>query len=154
MGSVDVRQSLIRPMTVGDVPHVVAIEERAFTTPWRFDTFRSLLARDEVELTVVELPEEGVVAYAVLWCTGDHGELANIAVRDDARGRGLGSALLNRVLDVARQRGVESLFLEVRVSNERAAGMYRRRGFSEIGRRKGYYDRPKEDALVLVKRLT
>lgn len=144
---------VIRPMVSADIPAVVAIEEEAFTTPWRFDTFRSLLSRAEVELAVAESPGVGLAAYAVLWCIGDHGELANIAVRHDLRGDGLGAALLDYVVERAAQRGVERLFLEVRVSNKRAAGMYQRRGFEEIGRRKGYYDLPKEDALVLVKRL-
>ena len=76
-------------------------------------------------------------------------ELANIAIRDDYRGRGLGARLLEHVLKTAEAKGVRSLYLEVRPSNERALKLYRARGFREIGVRRSYYDRPPEDALVL-----
>ena len=99
---------------------------------------------------VAELPELAVAGYAVLWCFGDQGELANIAVAPGCRGRGLGARLLAAVLDTAREQGVEELFLEVRDSNERAIAMYERRGFEVLGRRVGYYDRPREDARVMM----
>ncbi len=90
-----------------------------------------------------------VVGYAVLWCIADEGELANIAIRDDYRGRGLGARLLEHVLKTAEAKGVRSLYLEVRPSNKPALKLYRAMGFREIGVRSRYYDRPPEDALVL-----
>ena len=92
-----------------------------------------------------------LAAYAILWKVLDEGELANIAVRKDLRGRGIGSGLLSRILEVAEDSGVRSLYLEVRESNEVAREMYARRGFQEIGVRKGYYVGPSEDARVLKK---
>jgi ribosomal-protein-alanine N-acetyltransferase len=89
----------------------------------------------------------------VLWCILDQGELANVAVTPRLRGRGLGSHLLSRVLEVARERGIDTLFLEVRASNARALDLYRRFGFADVGRRKGYYERPREDALIMAARL-
>jgi ribosomal-protein-alanine N-acetyltransferase len=144
---------VIRAMRADDVGTVAEIEKDAFTSPWRPETFRALVDRPGVLIRVVELPKRGVVAYAVLWLAVDQGELANIAVAEDQRGRGLGRMLLDSVLDLARDCGVRSLFLEVRESNERAARMYAARGFREVGRRRAYYDRPREDARVLVKRL-
>ena len=94
-----------------------------------------------------------LAAYAILWKVRDEGELANIAVRGDLRGRGIGSRLLSRMLKVAEDSGVRSLYLEVRESNELAREMYARRGFQEIGVRKGYYEGPREDARVLKKSL-
>lgn len=132
---------------------VAALEREVFTTPWEADTFRSMLERSDGELFVVDDPEAGVVGYAVLWCVLEQGELANIAVTPEHRGRGLGSELMDRVLERARERGVTYLFLEVRESNERAVRMYARRDFMEMGRRPDYYRRPKEDALVLMKTL-
>ena len=141
-----------RPMEVADVERVAELEARAFSTPWRADTFRTLLERPGAELVVLEI--DGTFAgYAVLWCILDQGELANIAIDDRFRGRGFGGALLDHVLALARSRGVQTLFLEVRAGNRAAAGLYASRGFSEIGRRKGYYDEPPEDARVLQKRL-
>ena len=108
--------------------------------------------RSGVELWVAEWAGR-VAAYAILWTVLDEGELANIAVRKDLRGRGIGSGLLTRMLEVAEDSGLRSLNLEVRESNGRARDMYARRGFQEIGVRKGYYDGPREDARVLKKSL-
>ena len=142
----------LRAMTASDVPEVARIETTAFSTPWSEATFRSLLERSGVELWVAEWGGE-LAAYAILWKVRDEGELANIAVRGDLRGRGIGSRLLSRMLKVAEDSGVRSLYLEVRESNELAREMYARRGFQEIGVRKGYYEGPREDARVLKKSL-
>ncbi len=142
----------LRPMTPSDVPEVARIETTAFSTPWSDRTFRSLLHRPGVELWVAEWGDQ-LAAYAILWKVLDEGELANIAVRKDLRGRGIGSGLLSRMLEVAEDSGVRSLYLEVRESKSVAREMYARRGFQEIGVRKGYYEGPAEDARVLKKSL-
>lgn len=143
--------AVVRPMRREDVEEVVAIEGAAFTTPWSPATFTALLEQPRAVLLVLERGEEGVVGYAILWCVLDEGELANIALREDVRGEGLGGVLLDRVLAVARERGVRSLYLEVRESNTAARGLYASRGFGEVGRRRNYYDDPREDARVLKK---
>lgn len=144
---------VVRPMAPTDVERVAAIEAAAFTSPWKAETFLTLLERPGAELWVLEEAEGGVLGYAVLWCILDQGELANIAIVDGHRGKGYGTYLLTRVIDVARDRGVESLYLEVRVSNTGAADLYRRFGFEQIGVRRNYYDSPREDALLMVLRL-
>jgi len=143
----------IRPMEHGDVVRVAEVEEEAFTNPWKPRTFRRLIERSGPELWVAELPGSGVVGYFVLWIVDGEGELANLAVAPDHRRRGIGSALLERALERAREGGVRSLFLEVRVSNDEALRLYEGRGFEVIAERKAYYDRPKEDALVMMKNL-
>ena len=142
----------LRPMTTSDVHEVARIETTAFSTPWSEQTFRSLLHRPGVELWVAEWGTQ-LAAYAILWKVLDEGELANIAVRKDLRGLGIGSGLLSRILEVAEGSGVRRLYLEVRESNGLAREMYARRGFHEIGVRKGYYEGPHEDARVLKKSL-
>ena len=137
-------------MTLSDISEVTRIETAAFSTPWSEATFRSLLDRPGVELWVAEWGGQ-LAAYAILWRVLDEGELANVAVRQDLRGLGIGSGLLSRILKVAQESGVRSLYLEVRESNELARQMYARRGFHEIGVRKGYYEGPREDARVLKK---
>ena len=146
--------ALIRPMLEADLERVTAIETASFTTPWKSATFRTLLGRSGAVLRVLETPDAPVAGYAVLWCILDQGELANIAIAPELRDRGLGSYLLDRMTGEARSRGVESLYLEVRVSNFRARAMYGSRGFEEIGVRRDYYEKPREDARILVKRLT
>ncbi|NIP58091.1 MAG: ribosomal protein S18-alanine N-acetyltransferase [Gemmatimonadetes bacterium] len=143
----------IRPMEHGDVARVAELESEAFTNPWKPRTFRRLLERPGPELWVAELPGAGVVGYFVLWVAHEEGELANLAVAPEHRRRGIGSALLDRVLERARDGGVRSLFLEVRVSNDEAVRLYEGRGFEVIAEREAYYDRPKEDALVMMKNL-
>jgi ribosomal-protein-alanine N-acetyltransferase len=135
-------------MTESDVPEVVRLETEAFSSPWHGSTFHRLLGRPGAELWVLE-SEGAVGGYAVLWCILDQGEVANIAIRRDLRGQGLGGQLLDHLIALSRSRGVRSLFLEVRASNAAAARLYASRGFEEIGRRKGYYQSPPEDARVL-----
>lgn len=143
-----------RQMVHADVPRVAALEMASFTAPWKADTFEHLLDPSSgCHLLVLDDGDEGVVAYAVLWCVLDQGELANIAVAESHRGRGLGRRLLDQVMDRARQQGVESLYLEVRVSNVAAIELYRAAGFKDVGLRKKYYDKPAEDALIMVAQL-
>ena len=140
---------LIRPMERDDVETVLSIESRVFTTPWQADTFLSLIGRPSSELWGMEHSVAGIVAYAVLWCILDQAELANIAVRSEYRGQGFASRLLERVLQIAEGRGIETIYLEVRASNTQALELYERFGFSQVGVRERYYDKPKEDALVM-----
>jgi ribosomal-protein-alanine N-acetyltransferase len=142
-----------RRMVPDDVPRVASIEAEAFSSPWKADTFTTLLQRPGAELWVLADPQAGVVAYAVVWCILDQGELANIAVASSHRGRGLGRRLLELALDAARQRGVKSIYLEVRSTNVRAANLYQAFGFERIGVRRDYYDNPTEDAILMVARL-
>lgn len=138
----------VRAMSPADVPAVVTIEAEAFTSPWREDTFLALLERDAVELLVL-VDGDAVIGYAVVWCILDQGELSNIAVAASHRGRGLGRRLLAAAVGRARARGVGHLFLEVRVSNRAARQLYTTAGFEELGRRRNYYDRPREDAILM-----
>lgn len=144
---------VVRTMRPDDVPVVVAIEADTFSSPWQEDTFTGLLGRPGVELLVMEGGRDGVIGYAVLWCVLEQGELANVALTSKWRGRGLGRQLVGRVLDVARERGVKKIFLEVRASNDRAFDIYRSFGFTEVGVRRNYYADPREDARIMMAEL-
>lgn len=140
-------------MREADVPQVAALESISFSSPWSGGSFLRLLGRPGAELRVVEDEGGQVVAYAVLLCVLDQAELANIAVDPEMRGKGFGGDLLDHLLSVARDRGVRSVFLEVRESNRVALGLYTTRGFEEVGVRKAYYESPREDARVLELRI-
>lgn len=142
-----------RPMTASDVERVAQLELESFTSPWKADTFEALLDRPAAEMWVLDHHKDGVVGYFVLWCILDQGELANIAITEAHRGTGYGALLLRQALEVARERGVEALYLEVRVSNEAASKLYGRFGFTQVGVRRNYYDHPVEDGVVMVLRL-
>ena len=144
----------IRPVALSDIDEVASIEARSFSNPWQPQTFRSLISEGRAHILVAEDPDAGVVGYAVLWWVLEQGELANLAVAERFRGRGVGAALLDRVLADAGAQGVERVFLEVRTSNQRAFDLYCSRGFTQVGVRRDYYRNPREDARVLQKRLT
>lgn len=138
----------IRPMLGADLPRVMEIENVSFSTPWKEPTFRGLMRRTDTDLFVAE--QEGrIVGYAACWTVIDQSELGNVAVAADARGRGIGGALVDTVAARVRERGAVELFLEVRESNRSAQSIYRDRGFVVVGRRRSYYAHPTEDALVM-----
>lgn len=140
----------IRKMRSADLPQVMLIELATFTMPWGESTFRGLLRRRDSELLVADVKGE-IAGYAVFWAVLDQGELGNVAVDESYRGRGIGSKLIQAVLNSAADRGVREIFLEVRSSNVGAQDLYKSFGFSEVGRRKNYYLEPLEDALVMKK---
>jgi [ribosomal protein S18]-alanine N-acetyltransferase len=135
-------------MTVADIPAVVAIEDESYTVPWSEATFRGLLRRHDAEMIVAEWLDI-VIGYAIFWCVLDQSELGNVAVTAEWRRRGIGERLVAEVIRRARERGVREVFLEVRPSNESARRLYERFGFTQVGRRRNYYQEPVEDALVL-----
>lgn len=144
----------LRKAAAADIPRVAAIEAESFSDPWSLASFRSLVSGGLVWFRVAaDDATDEVVGYILVWFAADEAELANIAVAPRMRGSGVGAALLDEALDAARARGTAQMFLEVRDSNERARALYRSRGFEEVGRRRGYYRRPVEDALILRRRL-
>ena len=138
----------VRRMVSADLERVVEIEKASYTMPWSADTFRGLLRRMDAEALVAERHAQ-IVAYAIYWWVGDQAELGNVAVTDRHRGQGIGELLVREVLARAVRRDIREVFLEVRPSNPSAHRLYERVGFTEVGRRRNYYVRPTEDALVM-----
>ena len=139
---------VIRPMEPGDLDAVLAIERTSFAAPWTPSTFRGLMERHGSGLWVAVSGGQ-VAGYAVVWAVLDQAELGNVAVAVGHRRQRIASRLVATVVEWLRERGVRELFLEVRESNEAAQRLYAAHGFEPVGRRKGYYRRPREDALVL-----
>jgi len=138
----------IRVMRESDVPEVVYIENRSFRVPWSERTFKSLLRQPHAALYVAETAG-AVAGYAAVWFVADEAELGDLAVHPDYRRRGIGSLLLGRALEEARDRAIRVLYLEVRTGNEDARRLYERSGFEVLTVRRGYYSQPVEDALVM-----
>ena len=139
----------MRPARLVDVPAVLEIERTVFSDPWSAQSFREALGHPAVYFSCVRRDEGELLGYVVAWFIADEGEIANLAVARSAWGAGIGRALLDAALTEAASRGVTAVYLEVRVSNERARRLYESRGFEQVGRRRGYYRRPVEDAIVL-----
>ena len=150
----------IRLAVSEDVPAMLAIEQASFSDPWTEETIRSTLALERMRVLVAEeRGDEGrdgvrsLAGYVVALIVGDEGEIADLAVAPNSRRRGLGRALIDRMLAELAGLGVRSLYLEVRESNHAARTLYDSRGFRLIGRRRGYYRLPVEDALLLAKEI-
>lgn len=128
-----------------DIPAIVATERVSFSDPWPASTFASLLGR---YAAVVQCDSE-IAAYVFGRRTAEQGEILNLAVGPAHRQRGLATRLVGWALDSFGEVGVGAVFLEVRESNLAARRLYRSLGFREVGRRRGYYSRPREDAVVM-----
>lgn len=143
-----------RPMEPGDIPAVAAVERAVFGDPWPESFFLGELNQPLAYARVAER-DGRLVGYCVAWLSagapagGGSGHLGNLAVAPDARRGGVASTLLCDLLVAARERGVTSLTLEVRASNDAAQGLYRGHGFRLAGLRRGYYRDTGEDALVM-----
>ncbi|MDE6590744.1 MAG: ribosomal protein S18-alanine N-acetyltransferase [Oscillospiraceae bacterium] len=139
----------IVPMTAAHLPQVAALERICFPTdPWSAEIFRAALDNPGVAI-LLALGEDGaVLGYAVLSVVLDEGNLDNIAVAPEARRRGVADALLSALTGFGRDR-LSALMLEVRASNAPAIALYEKHGFASVGRRKNYYDAPKEDAILM-----
>lgn len=138
----------VRPARPADVEAMASIEQDAFSDPWPATAFADMLPAAHARIMVASTGDD-VLGYCVLLCAADEGEIANIAVAPDARRRGIAGELLDDALHAAEHSGVASVYLEVRVSNDAARGLYASRGFIAVGRRRAYYRNPLEDALVL-----
>jgi ribosomal-protein-alanine N-acetyltransferase len=139
----------IAPVTTDELPSVAVIERAAFTDPWSEKSFREALAHPSIYFAAARSSAGDVLGYVVAWFVADEGQIANLAVNPKGWGKGIGRALLDAALREAALREAAHVYLEVRDSNDRARRLYRSRAFEEVGRRKGYYRRPVEDAIVL-----
>lgn len=135
-------------MVTADLPEVVAIERASFPNPWTGPLFLQEL-QVGFSRTIVARGSDGAVAgYVCRWLVADEIHVLNVAVHPDARGRGLGAALMRQVLDEATRCAVVAVTLEVRRSNVAGRRLYEAFGFEEVGARPDYYGRG-EDALIL-----
>ncbi len=136
----------IRKMSEADLDRVMEIERKSFPNPWRRSFFLSDIHRPDAFCIVAE-NDGDVVGYLVAW-GGKEVHIANIAVAKELRNQGVGSRLMQEVLQFAKSQSAINVFLEVRVSNINAQRFYRRFGFVPTYVRKGYYENG-EDAIVM-----
>jgi ribosomal-protein-alanine acetyltransferase len=128
----------------------MALEKHAVTAShWSVPRYEALFSETDPKRLALVIEEEGVIqGFLVTREVGSEWEIENIAVAGPARRRGLGSRLVGEFLDLARERGAKSVFLEVRESNRSARALYEKWAFVEAGRRNSYYREPEEDGVV------
>ena len=135
------------PATQADVDFCAEIEKASFSEPWSVYSF-SKAVDDTDTLFYVAKNENSVLGYFVAGNICNEINLYTIAVRDDCRGYGIGHALLKTLKQQAVLSDALAVFLEVRESNQAAIALYKNNGFIEIGKRKAFYKKPTEDALL------
>ncbi len=141
----------IRPMTDEDVPAVSKIEEDTFSMPWHPDDFRQMIREDNMTYLVAELDGKIIGGAGLRNILGD-GEITNVAILSGHRGKGYGKQLVAALLQAGEELGAKAFTLEVRISNAPAIRLYESLGFVSEGIRPGFYERPREDALIMWKR--
>lgn len=138
------------PMDRSHLAGVAELERLCFAAPWSEAMLAEELYNDTASFIVAEGEDGAVLGYAGLHVILDEGYIDNVAVRPDCRRQGIA----DRLLDVFCRFGEEKLAfltLEVRPSNTAAVALYRKHGFQEAGRRRDYYENPREDALLLTR---
>ncbi|MDO4649140.1 MAG: ribosomal protein S18-alanine N-acetyltransferase [Eubacteriales bacterium] len=139
---------ILREMLVDDLPQVMEIEQDLFSPPWTKEGFFTYLMKEEALFLVVE--EKGqILGYCGILMVLDEGDITNVAVKRDRQKEGIGGFLMESLIRLTGERGVNTIHLEVRKSNEQAIRLYERTGFERVGCRKNYYSDPTEDAILM-----
>ncbi len=141
----------IVPMDASHLDAIAAIEKRCFSVPWSRNMLEEELYNDCAAYLVAEDETEKVVGYAGIQVVLDEGYITNVAVLPEQRRGHIASMLLKVFFDFALAHDLSFITLEVRPGNAAAIALYEKFGFVEVGRRKNYYEKPKEDALIMTK---
>ncbi len=141
----------IREMTIKDCDRVSEIEKATFSMPWSRDNFEGSILQENYCLLVAvpDEDEDDILGYCCFYYVLDEAEIPNVCVREDMRGRGIALRMMNELINRAKKLEVKDMFLEVRAGNEPAKALYSKLGFKDVGLRKGFYELPKEDAIIM-----
>ena len=131
-----------------DVPQVAAIEKELFSMPWSENGFLEAVCNPSAFVWIYK-EDERILGYLVMYTYIDEGEITNVAVVPEARNRGIGSALVKHAIAYAKKEAFRQIVLEVRKSNQSAIGVYETCGFVLLGERKNFYEKPREDAMIM-----
>lgn len=138
----------LRPMTLADLPAVIAIEKVAYSYPWPEKAYQQELRNDQAYFTTVSY-RTTLIGYSGLWHLVDQAHIGTIVSHPKARRKGIGEFLLINAITQAITLAVDTVTLEVRPSNQAAQNLYAKYGFEMVGRRKRYYPDTGEDAIIM-----
>lgn len=142
---------IIKPAKKEEAKAIWQVAESAYAngSPWSLEQFEELIAFKNVTTLIAEKADRGIVAMIVASNTSVEADIYMLAVKAAEQGEGIGQELFQELIQEMRANDLETIFLEVRESNIAANKVYQRLGFEQIGRRKNYYSKPKEDALMM-----
>jgi len=130
------------------IREIARIEAECFSMPWSESALEEELYNPLASFIVAQRPDGAVLGYAGLHVVVDEGYIDNVAVREDYRGQGIADDLVDVFVRFGRAK-LAFLTLEVRPSNTPAIQLYLKHGFAQVGRRKDYYQNPREDAIIM-----
>lgn len=142
----------INEMKESDIDRFAAIDKKSFSVPWSKKAFEDEYS-NEIASYFSAYADGECVGYAGFWNVSGEGDITNIAVLEEYRHQGIGSMLMEAVIKKAIELKLTIITLEVRRSNIKAQGLYKKYGFEVIGVRKRYYSDNNEDALIMTKEL-
>ena len=137
-------------MTVDDISQVAEIERQIFSIPSSERAFRNSMESDNT-IYIVAKENNNVAGYAGMYLSFEEGNITNVAVNPLSRRKGIGEKIVRDILNRAYEKGVRDIFLVVRETNSVAIALYEKIGFKEEGIRKNFYDKPRENALIMWK---
>ncbi|MBD5492070.1 MAG: ribosomal protein S18-alanine N-acetyltransferase [Lachnospiraceae bacterium] len=140
-----------REMTAEDVPFISRLEEETFSMPWSAASFLQMIRSEDARYYVAEEDGKLLGGCGLLLIAGE-GNITNVVVAPEARGRGVATGMLTHLLAAGDREGITAYTLEVRVSNQAAIGLYEKLGFASEGIRPNFYEKPTEDAMIMWKR--
>lgn len=137
--------------TEAQLAQIEEIERQCFSCPWTLDQLRSQLSDDRHVFLAAVAESGAVLGYVGMMFVLDEGYISNVAVAPAYRRQGVADALISALMMRAEELGLAFVTLEVRAGNEPAKALYTKHGFVSVGRRKNYYDLPKEDAILMTR---
>ncbi|MBQ7103117.1 MAG: ribosomal protein S18-alanine N-acetyltransferase [Anaerotignum sp.] len=141
----------IVPMTEEHLDGVTALEEATFSIPWPRSEFEREIKENNMAIYYVAVEDGRVIGYAGMWHVVVEGHITNVGVLEEARCRGVGSMLMEKLIEIAVEKQMFGMTLEVRMGNAPAQALYHKYGFKAEGIRKNYYPDTKEDAIIMWK---
>ena len=140
----------IRPLSIFDAAEMAEMEKQCFSLPWSYQAVKGELQNPAARY-IGAFTGGKLAGYAGIQVVLDEGHITNIATAPETRRRGVADTLMRALLAFAAERGLAFVTLEVREGNIPARKLYEKYGFAVVGRRKGYYDKPKEDAILMTR---
>ncbi|HBD63914.1 MAG TPA: ribosomal-protein-alanine N-acetyltransferase [Clostridiales bacterium] len=144
--------TVVSGMRYDDLDQITGIEKECFSLPWSKDSFVRELQND---LAYYQCAEENgkIMGYMGMWRVLDECHVTNVAVLPEYRKMGIGSILIEKMVEICKCSEIQAMTLEVRESNAPAIGLYEKYGFVSAGKRPRYYMKPVEDAIIMWKKI-